>query len=98
MLLSLTKHPLNVILQRLLGIVFNIEAQRQALNNLDSLSLFSNIKVHPLPDEKQEGGIVVGITLKEDKQTKAGGFAKLPIAWHGFLPTLVIYQIIFSTF
>ncbi|GJZ47588.1 RNA-directed DNA polymerase, eukaryota [Tanacetum coccineum] len=43
------------------GNVFNIEAQRQALRNLDSLSLFSNIKVHPLPDEKQEGGIVVKI-------------------------------------
>ncbi|GKC02429.1 protein TOC75-3, chloroplastic, partial [Tanacetum coccineum] len=83
-----TKHPLNVILQLLPGHVFNIEAQRQALRNLDSLSLFSNIEVHPLPDEKQEGGIAVGIKLKEDKQTKTGGFAKLPVAWHGFLPTL----------
>ncbi|GJY57217.1 protein TOC75-3, chloroplastic [Tanacetum coccineum] len=53
--------------------VFNIEAQRQALRNLDSLSMFSNIEVYPLPDEKQEGGILVGIKLKEDKQTKAGG-------------------------
>ncbi|GKD74714.1 protein TOC75-3, chloroplastic, partial [Tanacetum coccineum] len=68
--------------------VFNIEAQRQALRNLYSLSLFSNIEVYPLPDEKQEGGILVGIKLKEDKQTKAGGFAKFPIAWRGFLPTL----------
>ncbi|GJR58995.1 hypothetical protein Tco_1501157 [Tanacetum coccineum] len=29
------------------------------------------------------------LTLKRrGKQTKAGSFAKLPIAWHGFLPTL----------
>ncbi|GJY72543.1 protein TOC75-3, chloroplastic [Tanacetum coccineum] len=68
--------------------MFNIEAQRHALRNLDSLSLFSNIKVHPLPDEKKVGGIAVGIKLKEDKQTKAIGFAKLPVSWHEFLPTL----------
>ncbi|GJV17601.1 retrovirus-related pol polyprotein from transposon TNT 1-94 [Tanacetum coccineum] len=39
---------------------------QQALRNLDSLYLFSNIEVHPLPDETQEGGIVVEIKLKED--------------------------------
>ncbi|ONK62217.1 uncharacterized protein A4U43_C07F1580 [Asparagus officinalis] len=50
------------------GHVFNIEAAKQGLRNLNSLSLFSNIEVNPRPDEKNEGGIIVDIKLKETKQ------------------------------
>ena len=63
MLLSLTKQPLIVILQLLPGNMYNIEAQRQVLKNSESLSLFSNIEVHLLPDEKQDRGIIIGIKL-----------------------------------
>ncbi|PWA68338.1 hypothetical protein CTI12_AA308880 [Artemisia annua] len=46
-------------LEKLLpGNVFNIEAQRQVSRNSESLSLFSNIEVHPLPDEKQDRGVI----------------------------------------
>jgi outer membrane protein assembly factor BamA len=47
------------------GQVFNIEAGKQALRNINSLALFSNIEVNPRPDEKNEGGIIVEIKLKE---------------------------------
>lgn len=47
------------------GKVFNIEVGKQALRNINSLSLFSNIEVNPRPDEKNEGGIIVEIKLKE---------------------------------
>ncbi|CAI0393349.1 unnamed protein product [Linum tenue] len=47
------------------GQVFNIEAGKQALKNINALGLFSNIEVNPRPDEKNEGGIIVEIKLKE---------------------------------
>ncbi|KAL7113916.1 hypothetical protein ACP275_04G088800 [Erythranthe tilingii] len=53
------------------GQVFNIEAGKQALRNINSLSLFSNIEVNPRPDEKNEGGIIVEIKLKELEQKSA---------------------------
>lgn len=53
------------------GNVFNIEAGKQALRNINSLSLFSNIEVNPRPDEKNEGGIIVEIKLKELDQKSA---------------------------
>lgn len=53
------------------GHVFNIEAGKQALRNINSLALFSNIEVNPRPDEKNEGGIVVEIKLKELDQKSA---------------------------
>ncbi|CAN6556654.1 unnamed protein product [Malus baccata var. baccata] len=53
------------------GYVFNIEAGKQALRNINSLALFSNIEVNPRPDEKNEGGIIVEIKLKELEQKTA---------------------------
>ncbi|XP_044505110.1 protein TOC75-3, chloroplastic-like [Mangifera indica] len=53
------------------GHVFNIEAGKQALRNINSLALFSNIEVNPRPDEKNEGGIIVEIKLKELDQKSA---------------------------
>ncbi|XWS71662.1 hypothetical protein CRYUN_Cryun03dG0157600 [Craigia yunnanensis] len=53
------------------GNVFNIEAGKQALRNINSLALFSNIEVNPRPDEKNEGGINVEIKLKELDQKSA---------------------------
>nr|CAD1819367.1 unnamed protein product [Ananas comosus var. bracteatus] len=53
------------------GHVFNIEAGKQALRNINSLALFSNIEVNPRPDEKSEGGIIVEIKLKELEQKSA---------------------------
>ncbi|GMG98282.1 hypothetical protein Nepgr_000122 [Nepenthes gracilis] len=53
------------------GNIFNIEAGKQALRNINSLGLFSNIEVNPQPDEKNEGGIIVEIKLKELDQKSA---------------------------
>ncbi|URE42214.1 Surface antigen [Musa troglodytarum] len=53
------------------GHVFNIEAGKQALRNINSLALFSNIEVNPRPDEKKEGGIIVEIKLREMDQKSA---------------------------
>ena len=58
-------------LQLRVGHVFNIEAGKQALRNINSLGLFPNIEVNPRPDEKSEGGIVVEIKLKELEQKSA---------------------------
>ncbi|KAF9614226.1 hypothetical protein IFM89_016071 [Coptis chinensis] len=53
------------------GSIFNIEAGKSALRNINSLALFSNIEVNPRPDEKNEGGIIVEIKLKELEQKNA---------------------------
>jgi outer membrane protein assembly factor BamA len=53
------------LLQLRPGHIFNIGAGKQALKNINSLALFSNIEVNPRPDETKEGGIVVEIKLKE---------------------------------
>ncbi|RDX89242.1 Protein TOC75-3, chloroplastic, partial [Mucuna pruriens] len=53
------------------GYTFNIEAGKQALRNVNSLALFSNIEVNPRPDESKEGGIIVEIKLKELEQKSA---------------------------
>ncbi|KAL5991821.1 hypothetical protein ACLOJK_012732 [Asimina triloba] len=53
------------------GHVFNIEAGKLALRNINSLALFSNIEVNPRPDEKNDGGIIVEIKLKELEQKSA---------------------------
>jgi outer membrane translocation and assembly module TamA len=53
------------------GKVFDIEAGKQALRNINGLGLFSNIEVNPRPDEKNEGRIIVEIKLKELEQKTA---------------------------
>lgn len=50
------------------GHVLNIEAGKQALGNINSLGLFSNIEVNPRQDEKNKGAIIVEIKLKEMEQ------------------------------
>ena len=78
------------------GNVFNIEAGKQALRNINSLSLFSNIEVNPRPDEKNEGGIIVEIKLKELEQKSAEVSSEWSIVpGRGGRPTLVIFHFIF---
>lgn len=72
------------------GYVFNIEAGKQALRNINSLALFSNIEVNPRPDEKNEGGIIVEIKLKELEQKTAEVSTEWSIVpGRGGYPTLV---------
>ncbi|TYH93676.1 hypothetical protein ES332_A13G270100v1 [Gossypium tomentosum] len=75
------------------GNVFNIEAGKQALRNINSLALFSNIEVNPQPDEKNEGGIIVEIKLKELDQKSAEVSSEWSIVpGHGGRPTLASLQ------
>eukprot|EP00850_Spirogloea_muscicola_P013704 SM000094S24721 [mRNA] locus=s94:538502:542137:+ [translate_table: standard] len=53
------------------GTIFNIEAGKKALRNVNALALFSNIEVNPRPDEEKEGGIVVEVKVKEMDQKTA---------------------------
>ncbi|XP_050369130.1 protein TOC75-3, chloroplastic-like [Argentina anserina] len=53
------------------GNVFNVEAGKQALTNLSSLGLFYDMEVLPVPDEKNVGGVVVEINLKEQEHKTA---------------------------
>lgn len=72
------------------GFTFNIEAGKQALRNVNSLALFSNIEVNPRPDEKNEGGIIVEIKLKELEQKSAEVSTEWSIVpGRGGHPTLV---------
>lgn len=59
------------VLQLKAGQIFNIEAGKKALRNINSLALFSNIEVNPRPDEENDGGIVVEVKLKELEQRTA---------------------------
>ncbi|KAB5573311.1 hypothetical protein DKX38_000505 [Salix brachista] len=75
------------------GQVFNIEAGKQALRNINSLALFSNIEVNPRPDEKNEGGIVVEIKLKELEPKSAEVSTEWSIVpGRGGRPTLASFQ------
>uniref|UniRef100_M4DNV9 Uncharacterized protein n=1 Tax=Brassica campestris TaxID=3711 RepID=M4DNV9_BRACM len=75
------------------GYVFNIEAGKQALRNINSLGLFSNIEVNPRPDEKNEGGIIVEIKLKELEQKSAEVSTEWSIVpGRGGAPTLASFQ------
>jgi outer membrane protein assembly factor BamA len=76
--------------QLLPGHTFNIEAGKQALRNINSLALFSNIEVNPRPDEKNEGSIIVEIKLKELEQKSAEVSTEWSIVpGRGGRPTLV---------
>ncbi|KAL2239580.1 protein TOC75-3, chloroplastic [Sesamum indicum] len=75
------------------GQVFNIEAGKQALRNINSLALFSNIEVNPRPDEKNEGGIIVEVKLKELEQKSAEVSTEWSIVpGRGGRPTLASIQ------
>ncbi|KAK4408784.1 protein TOC75-3, chloroplastic [Sesamum angolense] len=72
---------------------FNIEAGKQALRNINSLALFSNIEVNPRPDEKNEGGIIVEVKLKELEQKSAEVSTEWSIVpGRGGRPTLASIQ------
>ena len=82
---------LELVFQLQKGQVFNIEAGKQALRNINSLGLFSNIEVNPRPDEKNEGGIIVEIKLKELEQASAEVSTEWSIVpGRGGRPTLVL--------
>ncbi|KDP42219.1 hypothetical protein JCGZ_02949 [Jatropha curcas] len=75
------------------GQVFNIEAGKQALRNINSLALFSNIEVNPRPDEKNDGGIIVEIKLKELEPKSAEVSTEWSIVpGRGGRPTLASFQ------
>ncbi|KAK7312456.1 hypothetical protein VNO77_36330 [Canavalia gladiata] len=75
------------------GYTFNIEAGKQALRNINSLALFSNIEVNPRPDENKEGGIIVEIKLKELDQKSAEVSTEWSIVpGRGGRPTLASLQ------
>lgn len=61
----------NFAVQLKSGQIFNIEAGKKALRNVNALALFSNIEVNPRPDEENDGGIVVEVKLKELEQKTA---------------------------
>lgn len=87
-----------ITLQLQPGHVFNIEAGKQALRNINSLGLFSNIEVNPRPDEKNEGGIIVELKLKELEQKTAEASTEWSIVpGRNGRPTLVSAYI-FSTY
>ncbi|CAL0332496.1 unnamed protein product [Lupinus luteus] len=75
------------------GYTFNIEAGKQALRNINSLALFSNIEVNPQPDDKNEGGIIVEIKLKElDQKTAEVSTEWSIVPGRGGRPTLASIQ------
>ncbi|XP_059626577.1 protein TOC75-3, chloroplastic-like isoform X2 [Cornus florida] len=75
------------------GHVLNIEAAKQALRNIRALGLFSNFEVNPRPDEKNEGGLIVEINLKEFEQKSAEVSTEWSIVpGHGGRPTLASIQ------
>ncbi|KAJ9146691.1 hypothetical protein P3X46_028926 [Hevea brasiliensis] len=89
--LSVVKRELPKQLRQ--GQVFNIEAGKQALRNINSLALFSNIEVNPRPDEKNEGGIIVEIKLKELEPKSAEVSTEWSIVpGRGGRPTLASFQ------
>lgn len=78
------------VLQLKAGQIFNIEAGKKALRNINSLALFSNIEVNPRPDEENDGGIVVEVKLKELEQRTAEVSTEWSIVpGSGGRPTLV---------
>ncbi|KAL0887200.1 hypothetical protein Bca101_011183 [Brassica carinata] len=53
------------------GYVLNVDVANQAIKNILSLNLFSNIEINPRADEKNEGGVVVEINLREADRKSA---------------------------
>jgi hypothetical protein len=83
-----------LVLQLKAGQIFNIEAGKKALRNINSLALFSNIEVNPRPDEENDGGIVVEVKLKELEQRTAEVSTEWSIVpGSGGRPTLVSFFI-----
>jgi outer membrane protein assembly factor BamA len=81
------------------GYIFNIEAGKRALRNVNSLGLFANIEVNPRPDEENDGGIVVEIKLKELEQKTAEVSTEWSIAPGGSgWPSLVCIQCALCSF
>ncbi|KAK1394219.1 Translocon at the outer envelope membrane of chloroplasts 75-III [Heracleum sosnowskyi] len=75
------------------GKVFNIKYGRQAMQNIHSLALFSTTEIVPSPDEKNGGGIVVEIKLREMEQKSADVTTEWSIVpGRGGRPTLASIQ------
>lgn len=47
------------------GNIFNMEASRKVLSNMNSLQLFQNMEVNPRMDEALEQGVVIEVKLRE---------------------------------
>lgn len=45
-----------------------MKVANEAVRNIHSLGLFSNIEIMPVPDEKKEGGVIVEVKLQEADQ------------------------------
>lgn len=48
-----------------------MKAANQAVKNIFSLNLFTNVEIIPRADEKNEGGVIVEINLREADQKSA---------------------------
>ncbi|KAK3011421.1 hypothetical protein RJ639_010909 [Escallonia herrerae] len=75
------------------GHVFDINAARQALQNLNALGLFTNIDIIPRVDEENETGFAVDVKLKE----QAPKLAEFATTWsivpgRGGRPTLASFM------
>ncbi|KAL1208477.1 Protein TOC75-3 [Cardamine amara subsp. amara] len=75
------------------GYVVNMEVANQAVRNIHSLGLFSNIEIVPVPDEKNEGGWIVEVKLTEKDQK----YAEVSTEWSivpgpGGTPSLASFQ------
>ncbi|KAG7648565.1 hypothetical protein ISN45_At01g035350 [Arabidopsis thaliana x Arabidopsis arenosa] len=57
------------------GHVLNMKVVHEAVRNIHSLGLFSNIEIMPIPDEKREGGVIAEVKLQEADQKSVEGSA-----------------------
>ncbi|KAG7656473.1 hypothetical protein ISN44_As01g034760, partial [Arabidopsis suecica] len=57
------------------GHVLNIKVVHEAVRNIHSLGLFSNIEIMPIPNKKREGGVIVEVKLQEADQKSVEGSA-----------------------
>ncbi|CAH2069443.1 unnamed protein product [Thlaspi arvense] len=75
------------------GHVLNMKAASQAVKNIHSLGLFSNIEIYPRLDEKNEGGVIVEIKLTEADQKSAEVSTEWSIVpGRGGYPSLASFQ------
>ena len=70
--------------------MLNIKVVHEAVRNIHSLGLFSNIEIMPIPNEKREGGVIVEVKLQETDQKSVEGSADRSIVPDpGGYPSLV---------
>jgi hypothetical protein len=73
------------------GQIFNIEANKKALRNVNVLALSLNIEVNPHPNDENNAGIVVKVKLKALEQKTAEVSTEWSIMYgNNRRPTLVM--------